>query len=336
MLRSRNTLASHTRNGFTLWGVCGVMLLFVICGPTSLLGDDAAPAAQTTLPKLEPSQLIPVWPDLAPGESTKHPGTTLPQRASERPPATRITDVTQPLLEIYLPQPVADGMAQKKTPALLIFPGGAYRYVVQDKEGSEIAAWLNRLGITAIVLRYRSLVPGSKDDNWVRPLQDAQRSLSLIRTQAESLGIDPTQIGVIGFSAGGQLAALSATRFDARSYDPIDTIDETSCRPDFAMLIYPWQLVEGNSLTLRDIVTVTPKTPPTFLVHAHDDSSTSFSSIAFYAALKTHKVAAELHLYENGGHGYGMRPVSGSNIHTWPDRATDWLTSRHLTPVPTE
>ena len=134
----------------------------------------------------------------------------------------------------------------------------------------------------------------------------------------------------MGLSAGGQLAALSLTRFDQPSYPARDAIDAHSCRPDFGMLIYPWRLVEQNSNQLISALTINEETPPAFLVHTHDDSSTSLSSVAFYTKLKTHKVSAELHLYETGGHGYGLRPVANSIIHTWGDRAIDWLGRRKL------
>jgi acetyl esterase/lipase len=275
-------------------------------------------------PAREPDRVIDLWPDLAPGESTRHSGDILPRRPDEDPPATRITHITWPQLEIYEPQ-----SRPRTGVAVLILPGGGYNYVVQDKEGSEPAEWLNRLGITGVVLLYRTK-DGSDRLAWRRPVQDGQRAVSLLRSRAREWELEPDRIGLLGFSAGGQAAALIATRFDERAYAPRDRIDDASCRPDFVLLAYPWQLVDADTGRLRDELTVTPNTPPTFLVHAHNDSSTSLSSVLFYAALRQHNVAAELHIYETGGHGYGLRPVENSEVDTWPDRAEAWLRGRGL------
>lgn len=271
----------------------------------------------------EPDRQIPVWPDLAPGETTRSEGTALPRRPNENPPATRIKDITRPLLDLYLPT------AEPVGTLILICPGGGYNYVVSDKEGSEAAEWLNKLGITACVLRYRTRT-GQNEDPAVRPLQDAQRSLRVLRHLAEKEQIQAGRFGLLGFSAGGQLVALATTGFERDSYQPIDPIDKLSCRPDFSLLIYPWRLVSETTDQLRPDIVFTDQTPPCFLVHAHDDSASSLSSVLFYAGLKQAGVEAELHIYRSGGHGYGMRAVNGSVISTWPDRATDWLRGRKL------
>jgi acetyl esterase/lipase len=266
----------------------------------------------------EPVRLLDVWPNLAPGESTKSNGEALPRRAQEIPPSTRITKITSPQLEVFpAPKDKACGAA------VLICPGGAYNYVVRDKEGSEIADWLNQLGVTAFVLRYRT--KDGTEPMWKRPLQDAQRSLSLIRSRANEWQLDEKQIGIIGFSAGGQLAALTATNGKKRTYPGADAADKEPCRADFAMLIYPWRLIEDGKLI--DELTIDESTPPTFLVHAHNDGSTSLNSIQFYSAMKAAKIDGELHIYRSGGHGFGLRPVEGSMVHTWPDRAAQWLKS---------
>ena len=151
--------------------------------------------------------------------------------------------------------------------------------------------------------------------------------------QADKWGVKPNRIGVIGFSAGGQAGALVTTRFQKRDYEAVDDVDDVSCRPDFSLLLYPWQLVDDTG-ELKKFITVTPQTPPTFLVHAHDDPHTSLSSVQFYSAMKRLKLPAELHIYQNGGHGYGMRPVENSNVDTWPDRAADWMRLQGLLDQP--
>lgn len=275
--------------------------------------------ATTSILAAEPTRNIVVWPKVAPGEGLSSVGEPLPQRPDEDPPATRVGRITRPTLDVFEPPPNwRTGMA------VLILPGGGYNYVVIDKEGSEAAEWLNGLGVTAYVLRYRTK-QSTTDTGWQRALQDAQRSLSVIRAHADEWKLDADRVGILGFSAGGQVAALAATRFESRSYEPVDETDKTSCRPDFALLIYPWNLWDAKTDALLETLTVSPKTPRTFLVHAHDDASSSLGSALYYVALKRQKVPAELHVYQTGGHGYGMRPVKGSVVHTWPQRAEEWF-----------
>ena len=279
----------------------------------------------------EPDVSIDIWPEFAPGETTRETGTALPPRPSDNPPATRIKDITRPQLHIFKPTAEASNGT-----AVLIFPGGGYSYVVVDKEGSEAAEWLNGLGITAIVVYYRTkaepttIRDPSLPDHAERPLQDGQRAISLIRQRAGDWGIKTDRIGVLGFSAGGQAGAFVTTRFADRAYDPLDAIDEVSCRPDFSMLLYPWNLYDAKTGTLAETVMVTERTPPTFLVHTHDDGVTSLSSVMLYAALKKQGIHSELHIYQTGGHGYGLRPVENSNVDTWPARAADWLRGQGL------
>jgi acetyl esterase/lipase len=268
----------------------------------------------------EPDQVLLPWNDAKPpGETSLSRGEAIPPRPTEKPPAMRIGKITQPTLEVFAP-----AVDKRTGAAVLIFPGGAYNYCVTDKEGSEPARWLNGQGITAFVLKYRTK-NGSTEAPWKRPLQDAQRSVSLVRARTAEWGLKPDRIGVMGFSAGGQLAVLTATRFDERSYEPVDDIEKTSCRPDFALLIYPWNLYDPKAEKLIPELTLSDKLPPTFLLHTHDDGSSSLGPVLFYAALKQRKIPAELHVYQAGGHGYGMRPVAGTTIHTWPDRAAAWL-----------
>jgi acetyl esterase/lipase len=274
----------------------------------------------------EPDQIINIWPGFAPGELTKNPGETLPRRANEIPPATRISGITLPRLHVYEPK------ENKAGTAVLIFPGGGYNYVVVDKEGSEAAEWLNGLGITAFVVHYRTKpkTNAASAPMWLRPVQDGQRAVSLVRQRAKEWDLKPDQIGVMGFSAGGQAAALVGTRFSRRDYAALDETDNFSCRPDFCVLVYPWRIADEKTGRLIDDVTVTKDTPPTLLVHAHDDGATSLSSIYFYTAMKKLDLPCELHIYGSGGHGYGMRPAKGTPISTWTDRVADWLKQRNL------
>ncbi len=232
----------------------------------------------------------------------------------------RITNVSTPTLEIF-------PAAKKNAPAVIVSAGGGYSYVIYNKEGLEIAKWLNANGITALVLKYRT------PNNRAGALQDVQRAIRLARANAKQWNVDPKRLGVMGFSAGGQLAALTTTRFDTRAYEPSDAIDANSCRPDFSMLIYPWQLLDGKTMQLSEEFPITSKIPPTFIVHTHDDGSTSLGPVWFYARLKEAKIPAELHVYEAGGHGYGLRPVAGTTIHKWIDPAADWLKLRKIVPT---
>lgn len=280
----------------------------------------------------EPDQVITLWPDLAPGETNNHTGTALPRRPKEIPPATRVKDITQPTLHLFLPPE-----EKRNGTAVLIFPGGGYNYVVIDKEGSEIAERLNSAGVTAFVVHYRtkqeepktqenSLLPAFSE----RPLQDGQRAISLVRQRATEWNLNPNRIGVLGLSAGGQAAGLVTTRFPDRSYKPVDQVDQVSCRPDFSMMIYPWKLINEKTGELSEAFTISKETPPLFLVHAHNDSNSSLNSVLFYAAAKKADVISELHIYQSGGHGNGLRDVDNSSYSTWPDRAEEWLLHQGL------
>jgi len=260
---------------------------------------------------------IQVWPDLAPGESTKKPGRILPFREDEQPPVTRVVAITQPMMSVHV-APEPNGTAA------VILPGGGFAKVVPDKEGTEAADWLNRHGVTAFVLSYRTTddrpVPG-----WKKPLQDAQRSIALIRAQAERWHLHRDRIGLVAFSAGGQVGARLLCDQGQLAYEAMDAVDQVSHRPDFAVLVYPWNLYDREADSLVDNMTVPDDCPPTWLAHTHDDRSSSLGAVYFYAALKKHGIPSGLHVYGNGGHGYGLRDVAGSQISTWPTHAMHWL-----------
>lgn len=275
------------------------------------------------------SEPIFIWPDLAPMETSRGAGEEQPPRAGEVPPVTRLVNVRQPSLELYLPE-------RPNGTAILILPGGGFSKVVPDKEGSEMAPMLNELGVAAFVLRYRTHEAKSEGEpSWKRPLQDAQRALRWIRSQAQEWKIDRDRVGVLAFSAGGQVGAILHDH-DEAAYETIDSVDDFSHRPDFSLLIYPWRLIDESNGRLLPEINLSPRSPPAFIVHTHDDRSSSIGSALLYIGLKQHDVPAELHIYETGGHGYGARPVINSHIGTWPDRAKDWLVGRGLATEPSD
>ncbi len=292
-------------------------LLAAVAAANLLLSVVVATAADAAA--LEDGFKVQVWPGLAPGESSDAEGETQPPRPGENPPVTRVVNIRRPTLDVFLPD-------KPNGQAILVLPGGGFGKVVPDKEGSEAAPWLNSLGIATFVLRYRTNEVTPKDEPaWKRPLQDAQRSLRLIRANADKWHINPAKIGVLGFSAGGQVGSILHTAEEAAAYDAIDAVDEQSCKPAFSLLIYPWQIYSAAKDALLPEIQITKTTPQAFIVHTHDDRSSSLGSVLLYAGLKKQNIPAELHVYVNGGHGYGMRPVDGSHIGTWPDRATEWL-----------
>ena len=263
-----------------------------------------------------------LWPKGAPDEKGGV-GEEQSVTSQETPPVTRIANVTKPTLTLFQPPP-----DRRNGTAIIVCPGGGYGKLAWNKEGTEVCEWLNSIGVTAFALKYR--VPKRAGDDTHRlPLQDAQRALSLVRHRAAEWGIDPQRIGIMGFSAGGHLSAAASTNHDKRAYDPADDADRVSCRPDFALLIYPAYLVAKGSQQVAPDLPVTSKTPPTFLAQTEDDNVRVECSLFYYLALKNAKVPAEMHLYPNGGHGYGLRP-SDKLISTWPKRAADWLRSLGL------
>ena len=267
---------------------------------------------------------IAVWPALAPGETSHDIGVAQPPRPEEVPPITRLINIRKPTLDVFL----AD---KPNGAAIVVLPGGGFAKVVPDKEGSEAAPWLNAHGISVFVLRYRTNEVTPKDEPaWRRPLQGGQRAVRLLRANAEKWHIKKDRVGVLGFSAGGQVASILHTADGVAAYDSLDDVDAHSCRPDFSLLIYPWNVLDGSTGELLEAIQPSEKSPPAFIVHTHDDRSSSLGSVLIYAGLKRHNVPAELHVYGNGGHGYGMRVVKGSDIGTWPDRASDWLVGRGL------
>ena len=208
---------------------------------------------------------------------------------------------------------------------MIVCPGGGYGKLAWNKEGTEIATWLNTLGVEAVVLKYR--VPRrdrGKPHPW--PLQDLQRSIRIVRSKAAEWKIDGARVGVMGFSAGGHLGAMASSYYGESSYKPIDSIDKLDARPSFVSLIYPAYLgnARQDATKLDPLVKIDAKTPPTFIAITHDDSDRAIFAALYYAELKRHRVPGELHVYSKGGHGYGLRP-SSNPVSTWPARMEDWL-----------
>lgn len=269
---------------------------------------------------------IPIWPGMAPGETSKSKGELLPPRGpkNQENPVERVKNVRLPTMDIY-PAKNPNGTA------VLILPGGGFTYVVPNLEGSEAAMWLNKNGVTAFVLRYRTkeVAVAKGEPMWKRPAQDAQRALRLIRSRADEWKLKKDRIGMLAFSAGGQVGAIVHTATKP-TYESLDEIDKQSARPDFSMLVYPWQCLDKQTGKLIEPIKVTKGCGPAFIVHTHDDGSTAVGAAKIYIALKENNVPAELHIYQNGGHGYGVRPRPNSVISTWTDRSTEWMRIRKL------
>lgn len=276
---------------------------------------------------IEP-EIINLWPNDGPGEKIKLPDEANVTKPADRTvankPVIRIGNVSKPTLTFYRPA------AQKDIgTTILVFPGGAYNILATDIEGTEICEWLNSLGVTAVLLKYR--VPRREGlEKHSAPLQDAQRAMSLVRHRAAGPRLDPKRIGVIGFSAGGHLAAALSSSATKRTYDEVDAADKENCRPDFALLIYPAYLTLTNNLTqLSPEVEVTTNHPSTFLAMTQDDPLHVENVLVYSLALKQAKIPFELQVYPSGGHGYGLRRTETISA-TWPDRATEWLRGQGL------
>ncbi len=260
-----------------------------------------------------------LWPHGAPGTPT----TTEAEKDAEgqngsRGPIHRITNVTDPTLTVY-------PAAKPNGAAILVFPGGAYKILAMDIEGSEICEFFAGKGITCVLVKYRVPQPDNHS-RYEQPLQDAQRAMGMVRLHAKEWKIDPQRIGVIGFSAGAHLAAVLSNQYRQRTYPVVDEADQQSCRPNFAVILYPGYLTSREPTEkVAPEVTPTSETPPTFLFQTEDDFARVENSLIYYRALKDAKVPAEMHLYAVGGHGYGLRgkavPVAG----LWPEMVMRWL-----------
>jgi acetyl esterase/lipase len=270
---------------------------------------------------------IQLWPGAAPGAPANPPAeadiTTAKDRLVAGRPLMHLSNVSTPTLTYYAPHALG-GPAPAIAPAVVVFPGGGYRILAIDLEGTEICKWLNEAGIACVLLKYR--VPDSGPyPKSSAALQDAQRALGLVRAHAAEWKIDPHRIGVLGFSAGGHLAAALSTHFDQRLYDAIDAADKLSCRPDFAVVIYPGYLaLADKNFAPNPDINPTAKTPPTFLLQAEDDPVHVENATVYFQQLKNANVPAELHIFAQGGHGYGLRKTK-LPVTYWPAFVEGWL-----------
>ncbi|MCB1058234.1 MAG: alpha/beta hydrolase [Acidobacteria bacterium] len=304
-------------------------LLVLVLG---LRGEAASPPPADPLPGEE----ILLWPGDAPGSEGLPLDRVVTERSRDPELHDRIvTRIRRPRLRAVRP-------AEPNGTAVVVVPGGAYQRVVVDKEGFDVAEWLNGLGVTAFVLEYRLPAEGHANPSDV-PLEDAQRALRLLRSRAKELGIDPSRIGVLGFSAGGHLAGALAAYHDAQVYQPADAADRESARPDFAVLIYPVVHADWVSPAvleapgLRQVVEKYPLVPrasesgdldawpPTFLVQTADDPSVRVEgALRLFAALHSAGIPAEIHVFQTGGHGFGIRNAEGP-VARWPALCGEWL-----------
>ncbi len=290
----------------------------------------------------QPSQghtQIPIWPGTPPDDKPMSAEIKGPvnKNVGGRP-WTYVTHVSVPTMTVYSPSEKNTGAA------VVVFPGGGFEVLAIDLEGTEVCDWLTAKGITCILLKYR--VPSEpydakcdcRTDNLVTPtrsLEDAQRTIGLVRLHAKEWHIDPHKVGVLGFSAGGYLAAEANTRYKHRLYTPIDDADKESARPDFAVLVYPGHLAtdnDENSVALNRNVPVTADTPPAFLVQAEDDKTDGVhQTLAYYIAAKEAGAPVEMHLYAEGGHAFGLRRTEHP-ITDWPRLVETWLHTIGMTP----
>jgi acetyl esterase/lipase len=294
------------------------------------LGQAGSPAHSAVWQPSPGHVQIPIWPGKVP-DALPHPE---PESVGADWP--KITNVSRPTMTRYAPKGHNTGAA------VVVFPGGGYQMLAMDLEGTEICDWLTSRGITCVLLKYR--VPDSgptwKNGHRLYPkvqtaLQDAQRTLGLVRQNAARWHVDPHKVGVIGFSAGGHLVAAASTHFAQRTYPSVDAADTLSCRPDFAIALYPGHLWahededhatrDETDLRLRPDIRVRADTPPTFLLQAEDDHVDGVEqSLAYYVALQKAGVPTEMHLYAQGGHAFGLRPTK-LPIGRWPELVERWL-----------
>ncbi len=270
---------------------------------------------------------LPLWPQRASSAGPEIDRTTAKDSLIAGKPVVRLSNVSNPTITLYSPAGRNTGAA------VVVFPGGAYQVLAIDLEGTEVCDWLTSIGVTCVLLKYRVPNTGPLPKS-TAALEDAQRAVGMVRMHATEWHIDLQRIGVLGFSAGAHLAAALGTHFEKRIYDPIDASDQVSCRPDFAVIAYPGYLaLSEQNFAANPEIQVTDKTPPTFIVQSEDDPVHVENSTVYFLALKQAKVPAEMHLYAQGGHGYGLRHTE-LPVTSWPQSVEIWLHTMHVLPPP--
>jgi acetyl esterase/lipase len=301
--------------------VAGLLLTGSPNGQVALIQTGEAPAEDQQEP-WQPGgglQQIPLWPDEL---EIARPEVTGPETARRRR-MTAIENVTRPTMTIYPPRGHNVGAA------LMVFPGGGYQVLAIDLEGTEICEWVTLRGITCVLLKYRvpqtwwrAGVQNAPDPQMA--LQDAERAMGMLRRRAPSLGIDPHKIGVLGFSAGGHLVT-AISNATTRHYGWVDNADRLSTRPDFAVVLYPGHLWSGRDMDLYPFNPISRGCPPTFILHAQDDPIDDVRhSTVYFLALREAEVPVEMHIYAEGGHGFGIRQ-NAQPITRWPALLETWL-----------
>jgi acetyl esterase/lipase len=316
-----------------------VVVIVALClGSCNVQSEKTGEQKPKAWPPTEQLQIA-LWPKGAPDmQGVSQPPESLevstnPKRFAGLP-VTGVKNVREPTMTVYRPKGRNTGTA------LIVFPGGGFEELAIDLEGTEVCDWITAKGVTCIVSKYR--VPKSDDqydsdcDCHITPkirraLQDAQRTIRLVRSKAKSLGIDPKKIGVIGFSAGGYLVAETSNVFEP-AYKPVDAVDQISSRPDFAIAAYPGHIWRGNGWNMDPSLHVTKQTPTTFILQAWDDEVDGIRQSLIYArALEDAGVAAEVHLFAKGGHAFGLRPT-GHPVDQWPSLVESWLSEIGMLP----
>ena len=298
-----------------------------------LMALPAALAQPSGWPPPPGHSVLTLWPGGAPGpNTTKGPEadtTTAKDNLIAGKPLVRLGNVSTPTLTLYTPPASVSNTGA----AIVVFPGGGYSILAIDLEGTEVCDWLTSKGITCVLLKYRVPATGPYPKSEAA-LQDAQRAMGLVRSHAAEWKIDPKRVGVLGFSAGGHLAAAVSTHYEQRLYPAIDAADQLSCRPDFAVVVYPGYLAQADKdFAFSPDIPVTAQTPPTFLVQAEDDPVHVENATAYFLALKAAGVPTELHIYAKGGHGYGLRRTQ-LPVTTWPTSVELWLQTIGVTQAP--
>jgi acetyl esterase/lipase len=300
---------------------CGFgAFLFLAFALTAQQSEWKQPAGQATLE---------LWPNGAPGPNTatgpEADTTTAKENLVAGKRVVRLGNVAKPTLTLYAAKGMATGAA------IVVFPGGGYHILAMDLEGTEVCDWLTSIGVACVLVKYRVPETGPLPKS-AAALQDAQRAVGIARAHAAEWKIDPKRIGVLGFSAGAHLSAALSTHFEKRLYERVDAADDVSCRPDFAVIVYPGYLaVAEQNFAQNSEILVTQQTSPSFIVQAEDDPVHVENATVYFLALKNAKVPAELHIYADGGHGYGLRktelPVTG-----WPRLVETWLRTIKMLP----